>query len=111
VKLLWQLDEDWVKRHFAMPKKNNVSKHVCLDPIKMAEKTLEEEIIDLNHRSQYYYFSFSPVAQPVEQAAVNRWVGGSSPSRGAKFITQRLLNGKRAKDRKISLASSTVRSG
>jgi hypothetical protein len=43
----------------------------------------EEEIIDLNHQSQYYYLSFSPVAQPVEQAAVNRWVGGSSPSRGA----------------------------
>ncbi len=26
----------------------------------------------------------SPVAQLVEQAAVNRLVGGSSPSRGAK---------------------------
>ena len=27
----------------------------------------------------------SPVAQLVEQAAVNRWVAGSSPARGAKF--------------------------
>ena len=26
----------------------------------------------------------SPVAQLVEQAAVNRWVAGSSPARGAK---------------------------
>jgi hypothetical protein len=28
---------------------------------------------------------WSPVAQLVEQAAVNRWVAGSSPARGAKF--------------------------
>ena len=27
----------------------------------------------------------SPVAQQVEQAAVNRWVAGSNPARGAKF--------------------------
>jgi hypothetical protein len=27
----------------------------------------------------------SPVAQLVEQAAVNRWVAGSSPARGAKL--------------------------
>jgi hypothetical protein len=27
--------------------------------------------------------SHSPVAQSVEQVAVNHWVGGSSPSRGA----------------------------
>src|SRR4051794_38189784 len=27
----------------------------------------------------------SPVAQLVEQAAVNRWVAGSSPARGANF--------------------------
>jgi hypothetical protein len=26
---------------------------------------------------------FSPVAQQVEQAAVNRWVAGSNPARGA----------------------------
>ena len=35
----------------------------------------------------YEYFSiiidnYSPVAQSVEQMAVNHWVGGSSPSRG-----------------------------
>ena len=28
----------------------------------------------------------SPIAQLVEQVAVNHWVGGSSPSRGAKAI-------------------------
>lgn len=28
----------------------------------------------------------SPVAQLVEQAAVNRWVAGSSPARGATFL-------------------------
>src|SRR5690242_2422319 len=28
----------------------------------------------------------SPVAQLVEQAAVNRWVAGSSPARGAKLL-------------------------
>ena len=28
---------------------------------------------------------WSPVAQLVEQVAVNHWVGGSSPSRGAIF--------------------------
>jgi hypothetical protein len=28
----------------------------------------------------------SPVAQLVEQAAVNRWVAGSSPARGANFL-------------------------
>src|SRR5262249_6738773 len=27
----------------------------------------------------------SPVAQQVEQAAVNRWVAGSNPARGAEF--------------------------
>jgi hypothetical protein len=27
----------------------------------------------------------SPVAQQVEQAAVNRWVAGSNPARGANF--------------------------
>jgi hypothetical protein len=29
---------------------------------------------------------YSPVAQLVEQAAVNRWVAGSSPARGANFL-------------------------
>lgn len=29
---------------------------------------------------------YSPVAQSVEQVAVNHWVGGSSPSRGANQI-------------------------
>ncbi len=37
----------------------------------------------------------SPVAQSVEQAAVNRWVAGSSPARGAKFL--RYLDGSRSK--------------
>src|SRR5262249_4144047 len=31
-----------------------------------------------------YIRASSPVAQQVEQAAVNRWVAGSSPARGAK---------------------------
>gem|GEM_PF-6903940 len=34
---------------------------------------------DLNHR-------WSPVAQLVEQVAVNHWVAGSSPARGANKI-------------------------
>jgi hypothetical protein len=29
--------------------------------------------------------TYSPVAQSVEQLAVNQLVGGSSPSRGARF--------------------------
>ena len=29
----------------------------------------------------------SPVAQSVEQVAVNHWVGGSSPSRGARYAS------------------------
>lgn len=32
----------------------------------------------------YISASNSPVAQLAEQTAVNRWVGGSSPPRGAK---------------------------
>ena len=28
---------------------------------------------------------YSPVAQSVEQVTVNHWVGGSSPSGGAKY--------------------------
>ena len=28
---------------------------------------------------------YSPLAQQVEQVAVNHWVGGSSPSGGASF--------------------------
>ena len=37
--------------------------------------------------TQYDYkiHPYSPVAQSVEQMAVNHWVGGSSPSRGAYF--------------------------
>lgn len=31
------------------------------------------------------YFNYSPVAQSVEQLAVNQLVGGSSPSRGASL--------------------------
>ena len=34
----------------------------------------------------FIYEHHSSVAQLVEQAAVNRLVGGSSPSRGAKYI-------------------------
>ena len=30
----------------------------------------------------------SPVAQQVEQAAVNRWVAGSNPARGATFFKE-----------------------
>ena len=30
---------------------------------------------------------YSPIAQSVEQVAVNHWVGGSSPSRGATLIS------------------------
>ncbi len=30
-------------------------------------------------------YHYSPVAQSVEQVTVNHWVGGSSPSRGAKI--------------------------
>ncbi len=29
--------------------------------------------------------SYSLIAQPVEQVAVNHWVGGSNPSQGAKY--------------------------
>jgi hypothetical protein len=35
-------------------------------------------------RPRLYPARCSPVAQSVEQAAVNRWVAGSSPARGAK---------------------------
>src|SRR4029078_2496157 len=35
----------------------------------------------------------SPVAQLVEQAAVNRWVAGSSPARGASFTGSRPVGG------------------
>jgi hypothetical protein len=33
----------------------------------------------------WYQLVCSPVAQLVERSAVNRFVGGSSPPRGAKF--------------------------
>ncbi len=35
-----------------------------------------------------YIHQCSSVAQLVEQVAVNHWVGGSSPSRGAIFFVQ-----------------------
>ena len=35
---------------------------------------------------------WSPVAQLVEQAAVNRWVAGSSPARGAKFLAIKVMS-------------------
>ena len=38
---------------------------------------------------------FSPVAQPVEQVAVNHFVGGSSPSRGANSERSRVSKGTR----------------
>ncbi len=47
----------------------------------MVEKSLDEN----DHQNYHNPFFFSPVAQLVEQVAVNHLVGGSSPSRGAKF--------------------------
>ncbi len=43
-------------------------------------------VVDLRGRPQYHPRPYSPVAQQVEQVTVNHRVGGSSPSRGAKFM-------------------------
>ncbi len=43
-------------------------------------------MISVQDRDYFVYEHHSSVAQLVEQAAVNRLVGGSSPSRGASNI-------------------------
>lgn len=40
--------------------------------------------LDDGHRHEENARLFSPIAQSVEQVTVNHWVGGSSPSRGAR---------------------------
>ena len=42
-------------------------------------------MIPARHHDLFVYEHHSSVAQLVEQAAVNRLVGGSSPSRGARY--------------------------
>ena len=46
-------------------------------------------LLDETHSQNYHLriLGFSPVAQQVEQVAVNHLVGGSIPSRGAIFST------------------------
>ena len=49
--------------------------------------------VDKNPAEDYYYQAYrnACLAQPVEHAAVNRSVGGSSPSTGARKEAERLL--------------------
>ena len=53
----------------------------------------------------------SPVAQQVEQAAVNRWVAGSSPARGAtqnQRLRQYLANAPEAKIHPVATLMATI---
>ena len=44
----------------------------------------QTEMLDKKKIIHLDFIHYSPVAQSAEQVAVNHWVGGSSPSGGAK---------------------------
>ena len=50
----------------------------------------EASAVTCKNKGKLLINTYSPVAQLVEQMTVNHWVGGSSPSQGAKYFEKAL---------------------